>query len=157
MDNVTNTLITRPDSFGRQWIYVTDSQVRDHPKGHFGVFIWIICLWFACVGGLEIVLGGLSSMPRLVYGVFVFITAVGLVLRNRLAYLMALFVPMIFLIRFFSQATGYGTTTISAAQYYDLFNALIAVAVCFYMFEGDRPNFIFRRRYRSYRAESSNE
>jgi hypothetical protein len=22
------------------------------------------------------------------------------------------------------------------------------------MFEGDRPNFIFRRRYRSYRAES---
>jgi hypothetical protein len=25
------------------------------------------------------------------------------------------------------------------------------------MFEGDRPNFIFRRRYRSYRAESSNE
>ena len=96
-------------------------------------------------------------MPRLVYGVFVFITAVGLVLRNRLAYLMALFVPMIFLIRFFSQATGYGTTTISAAQYYDLVNALIAVAVCFYMFEGDRPNFIFRRRYRSYRAESSNE
>ena len=157
MDNVTNTVITRPDSFGRQWIYVTDLQVRDHPKGHFGVFIWIICLWFACVGGLEIVLGGLSSMPRLVYGVFVFITAVGLVLRNRLAYLMALFVPMIFLIRFFSQATGYGTTTISLAQYYDLVNALIAVAVCFYMFEGDRPNFIFRRRYRSYRAESSNE
>ena len=85
MDNVTNTLITQPDSFGRQWIYVTDSQVYDHPKGHFGVFIWIICLWFACVGGLEIVLGSISSMPRLIYGVLVFITSAGLVLRNRLA------------------------------------------------------------------------
>jgi hypothetical protein len=157
MDNVTNTLITRPDSFGRQWIYVTDSQVREHPKGHFGVFIWIICLWFACVGGLEIVLGSISSMPRLVFGVLVFITSAGLVLRNRLAYLLALFVPMIFLIRFFSQATSFGTTIVNPSQYYDLINAMVAVGVCFYMFEGDRPNFIFRRRYRSYRAESSNE
>jgi hypothetical protein len=81
-------------------------------------------------------------------------TGAGLVVRNRLAYLLALFIPIIFLIRFFSEATGYGTVMVSPAQYYDLLNALVTVGVCFYMFEGDRPNFIFRRRYRSYRAES---
>jgi hypothetical protein len=115
--------------------------------------IWLICLWFVCVGGLEIVLGSSTSLQRLAYGLALFATGAGLVVRNRLAYLAALFVPMIFLIRFFSQATGYGTVTISPAQYYDLINALVTVGLCFYMFEGDRPNFIFRRRYRSYRTE----
>ena len=75
-------------------------------------------------------------------------------LRNRLAYLAALFVPMIFLIRFFSGASGYGGLLSGPAQYYDLCNALGVVGGCFYLFEGDRAKFIFRRRYRSYRAES---
>ena len=154
MNHTRETIITQPDSFGRQWIYVTEAEVRSHKKGHFGIVIWMICLWFACVGGLEIVLGSSSSLPRLVYGVLVFMTGAGLVVRNRLAYLFALFIPIIFLIRFFSEATGYGTVMVSPAQYYDLLNALVTVGVCFYMFEGDRPNFIFRRRYRSYRAES---
>lgn len=157
MNNVDNTIITQPDSFGRQWIYVTDAQVRGHSKGHFGIFIWIVCLWFSCVGGLEIILGSSSSLPRLVFGILVFLVGAGLVVRNRLAYLLALFVPIIFLIRFFSQATGYGTAMVTPAQYYDLVNALVTVGVCFYMFEGDRPNFIFRRRYRSYRAEGLSE
>ena len=80
-------------------------------------------------------------------------TGAGLVVRHRLAYLLALFIPIIFLIRFFSEATGYGTVYF-AQNMLALINALVAVGVCFYMFEGDRPNFIFRRRYRSYRAES---
>jgi hypothetical protein len=115
----------------------------------------LICLWFVAVGGLEIVLGSSSSLPRLVFGVVLFLTGAGLVLRSRQAYLAALFVPMIFLIRFFSQASGYGGLLSGPALYYDLCNALVVVGVCFYLFEGDRPNFIFRRRYRSYRAESA--
>ncbi len=154
MNNESDTTLTQPDSFGRHWVYVSEAQVRGHVKGHFGLVIWLICLWFVCVGGLEIVLGSSTSLPRLAYGLALFVTGAGLIVRNRLAYLAALFVPMIFLIRFFSQATGYGIVTISPAQYYDLINALVTVGLCFYMFEGDRPNFIFRRRYRSYRAES---
>ena len=148
------TVTTQPDSFGRHWVYVTEAQVRGHAKGRFGLAIWAICLWFVVVGGLEIVLGSSSSLPRLVFGVVLFLTGAGLVLRNRLAYLAALFVPMIFLIRFFSQASGYGGLLSGPAQYYDLSNALVVVGGCFYLFEGDRPNFIFRRRYRSYHAES---
>lgn len=154
MNSESDTTLTQPDSFGRQWVYVSDAQVRRHAKGQFGLWIWAICLWFVCVGSLEIVLGSSTSLPRLAYGFALFGTGAGLVVRNRFAYLAALFVPMICLIRFFSQASGYGTLIVNTAQYYDLSNALVTVAVCFYMFEGDRPNFIFRRRYRSYRAES---
>jgi hypothetical protein len=128
--------------------------VRSHAKGRFPPVIWLICLWFVCVGGLEIVLGSSASLLRLTYGLLLFAAGAGLVVRNRLAYLVALFLPLIFLIRFFIQAAGFGTIVISPGQYYDLINALVTVVVCFYMFEGDRPNFIFRRRYRSYRAES---
>ena len=154
MNSESDTTLTQPDSFGRQWVYVSDEQVRGHAKGQFGLLIWAICLWFVCIGGLEIVLGSSTSLSRLAYGFALFGTGAGLVLRNRFAYLVALFIPMIFLIRFFSQASGYGTIMVNTAQYYDLINALVTVVVCFYMFEGDRPNFIFRRRYRSYRAES---
>jgi len=148
------TVTTQPDSFGRHWVYVTEAQVRGHAKGRFGLAIWLICLWFVAVGGLEIVLGSSASLPRLVFGAVLFLTGAGLVLRNRQAYLAALFVPMIFLIRFFSGASGYGGLLSGPAQYYDLCNALVVVGGCFYLFEGDRPNFIFRRRYRSYQAES---
>ena len=99
-------------------------------------------------------MAGSASLLRLAYGLLLFAAGAGLVVRNRLAYLVALFLPLIFLIRFFIQAAGFGTIVISPEQYYDLINALVTVVVCFYMFEGDRPNFIFRRRYRSYRAES---
>lgn len=148
------TVVTQPDSFGRHWVYVTDAQVRSHAKGRFSLAIWVICLWFVAVGGFEIVLGSSASLPRMVFGLVLFLTGAGLVLRNWLAYLAALFVPMIFLIRFFSGASGYGGLLSGPAQYYDLCNALGVVGGCFYLFEGDRANFIFRRRYRSYRAES---
>ena len=32
---------------------------------------------------------------------------------------------------------------------------MVTILVCFYLFEGDRPNFIFRRRYRSYKSENA--
>ena len=148
------TDVTQLDSFGRHWVYVTAAQVRSHAKGRFSFAIWLVCLWFVAVGGFEIVLGSSASLPRMVFGLVLFLTGAGLVLRNRLAYLAALFVPMIFLIRFFSGASGYGGLLSGPAQYYDLCNALVVVGGCFYLFEGDRANFIFRRRYRSYRAES---
>ena len=44
MNNTRETIITQPDSFGRQWIYVTEAEVRSHKKGHFGIVIWMICL-----------------------------------------------------------------------------------------------------------------
>lgn len=154
MNSECDTVLTQPDSFGRHWVYPSEAQVRSHAKGRFPPAIWLICLWFVCVGGLEIVLGSSASLLRLAYGLLLFAAGAGLVVRNRLAYLVALFLPLIFLIRFFIQAAGFGTIVISPGQYYDLINALVTVVVCFYMFEGDRPNFIFRRRYRSYRAES---
>ena len=154
MNSESDTILTQPDSFGRHWVYVSEAQVRGHKKGKFEPLIWTICLWFVCVGGLEIILGSSTSLPRLCYGFAMFAVGVGLVFRNRQAYLVALFIPIILVIRFFSQATNYGTIVVSPSQYYDLINALVTVGVCFYMFEGDRPNFIFRRRYRSYRAES---
>ena len=90
------TVTTQPDSFGRHWVYVTEAQVRGHAKGRFGLAIWLICLWFVAVGGLEIVLGSSASLPRLVFGAVLFLTGAGLVLRNRQAYLAALFVPRFF-------------------------------------------------------------
>ena len=70
MNNTRETIITQPDSFGRQWIYVTEAEVRSHKKGHFGIRIenlvyvfkimWINCfrqlllpaafsLWCSCI------------------------------------------------------------------------------------------------------------
>jgi len=69
------TVTTQPDSFGRHWVYVTEAQVRGHAKGRFGLAIWVICLWFVAVGGLEIVLGSSASLPRLVFGAVLFLTA----------------------------------------------------------------------------------
>ena len=154
---MSDTNLTQPDSFGRHWVYVTEAEIRSHKKGYFGTFIWLVCLWFICVGGLEVILGANTTLVRLFFGALLFFTGVGLCVRKRFAYLLALFIPLVFIIRFFSTAAGYGTVSISPSQYYDLCNAMITVGVCFYLFEGDRPNFIFRRRYRSYRTELEQE
>ena len=82
--------LTQPDSFGRHWVYVTEAEIRSHKKGHFGTFIWLVCLWFICVGGLEVILGANTTLVRLFFGVLLFFTGVGLCVRKRFAYLLAL-------------------------------------------------------------------
>ena len=65
MNNTRETIITQPDSFGRQWIYVTEAEVRSHKKGHFGIVIWMICLWFACVDSILFIYNGCCNCLEL--------------------------------------------------------------------------------------------
>ena len=79
MNSECDTVLTQPDSFGRHWVYPSEAQVRSHAKGRFPPVIWLICLWFVCVGGLEIVLGSSASLLRLTYGLLLFAAGAGLV------------------------------------------------------------------------------
>ena len=74
MDEKPHIVLTQPDSFGRHWVYVSDLEVRGLSKGRFGGVIFLICVWFVAIGALEIVLGSSSSLPRLIYGVVLFVT-----------------------------------------------------------------------------------
>lgn len=155
---MNNTVKTLPDSFGRQWVYVTGAEALAHPQGRPGILIYLIVLWFMGAGVLELTSPHLGIVG-FGFALLSILVGVGLVLRNRVAYLLALFLPwrhflgLIPVLRLVEIAPDYSAYSFVLA----FINAGIGFLVAFYLFEGDRPNLIYRNRYRSYRAEAEAE
>lgn len=153
---------TVPDKNGFQWVHVPREMAHGHPKGRPGIVLWLIAAWFAASGGLEVALvaaagtawwSGLLGFASLAAGV-------GLILRVPWAYVLAVLLPARFVVGFVMAIGGGAQGLTGAAQVDQLFvlaQAVIAVAVTFYLIEGERPNLIYRLRYRSYAAERQAE
>ena len=134
---------------GIPWVYVDPAQARAHPKGQLtwvltaiGGYLVLTGLWKAWVfadagyawgvvilGGILPLLAGAGLLLRMPWAIVVTIVMAGFTLYAFVRNLRA--DPDLFL----------------------LVDALIAVGIIFYLIEGDRPNFIYRHRYRKYSVE----
>jgi len=152
---------TVADANGAQWVHVSRDAARAHRKGRPGVLLWAIAAWFAASGGLEVALAA-AGAPWWTgaLGALSLVAAAGLILRVPWAYVLAVLLPARYIIGFV-QAIGGGAVALTGAPQLDqalvLAQAVISVLVIFHLVEGERPNLIYRHRYRSYEAERSVE
>ncbi|MEM9901641.1 MAG: hypothetical protein AAF865_09845 [Pseudomonadota bacterium] len=158
----TYVVRTVPDKNGFQWVHIPRAAAHAHAKGKPGLVLWLMAAWFAASGGLEIALMLAVGTPWWsgLLGALSFLTGVGLILRVPWAYILGVLLPARFVVGFV-MALGGGAQDLSSAgqadQVFVLAQAVIAVAVIFHLIEGERPNLIYRHRFRSYAAERQAE
>ncbi|MEM1429981.1 MAG: hypothetical protein AAGG09_11030 [Pseudomonadota bacterium] len=162
MSDQRDLIRTVPDKNGYQWVHVPRDAAHAHPKGRPGLVLWAIAAWFAASGGLEVALVLAAGTPWWsgALGMLSLAAGVGLILRVPWAYVLAVLLPARFVVGFV-MALGGGAQDLSQAaqadQLFVLAQAVIAVAVTFHLLEGERPNLIYRLRFRSYAAERQAE
>lgn len=149
---------TVPDANGAHWVHVSAEEVRAHPKGRPGLVLWAIAAWFAASGALEMALVQAAGAPVWsgVLGLLSLLTGVGLILAVPWAYVLAVLLPARFIVGFAQTLGADGAGSLAFGPFGHvvvLVQAVIAVVVIFHLVEGDRPNLIYRRRFRSYSAE----
>lgn len=138
---------------GIPWVNVTPQQARNHPKGKLNAILWVIALFFFLTGALRIyfaIADGYGIQFALLSGVWPLLVGLGLAFRVPWAVVMACIsagLSMYFLIRSF----GVG------ADVFLLVQTLISVGILFYLVDADRPNLIYRHRYRKYSAQKEDE
>lgn len=137
---------------GLNWVYVDPGQVRAHPKGRLNAILWAIVLFLVGSGLLKLVVfvnAGASLSIALLSGLLPVLTGLGLALRVPFALVIAIIMAGITL---YSTVGAMG----SDQSIWFLFDSLVAVGIIFYLLDGDRPNFIYRHRFRKY-SELSND
>jgi hypothetical protein len=158
MSDDRETVRTVGDANGAQWVHVPRAEAHAHPRGRPGLLLWLVAAWFAASGGLEVALVLAAGAPLVsgALGALSLVAAAGLILRVPWAYVLAVLLPARFVIGFV-QAIGGGAVGLTGApevdQVFVLVQAVVSVLVVFYLLEGERPNLIYRHRYRSYEAE----
>ena len=126
---------------GAQWVNVTPEMARAHPQGKLNLALWCIAAVFVAFGILRIASAVLDG-GGLFAGCLQVFTGVLLAMRAPWAVLIA---GAQMLLTIFSLVTGgFGDHWIGLALLMFSFGAL------FYLIEGERPNLIYRHRYRSY-------
>ncbi|MEM6896927.1 MAG: hypothetical protein AAF576_06075 [Pseudomonadota bacterium] len=152
-----DTILTEPDTFGRHWVYVTATEAFAHPRGRPGPAEYAIALWFAGVGAFEAALnisfGAFGIVPA-VFTVLLLGCAVGLILRMPWAFVAAILLAVREMFGFIQLIGGGAFEVPPLLAAYGVTNAVIGTGIIFYLVEGDRPNLIYRHRYRSYRTEA---
>ncbi len=149
------------------WVTVTAAEAEGHPKGRPGLAIYLISLWLVALAGLYLApfgIFGFSQTPILFlfWGILALNAAVFLALGSLLGWICAMVLAAREVILFVANFAGTGTSRIHdmvaamlptvTANYLILALAVIATVVLLYLWEGDRPNLIYRHRYRQYSA-----
>jgi len=151
------TVLTEPDALGRHWVYVTAEEAFSHPKGRPGIAQYAMALWFAGIGAFEAAINlnfGAFGVVQAVFTLLLLACAVGLVIRAPWSYVLAILLAVREMFGFIQLIGGGAFDVPPFLALYGVANAIIGTGIIFYMVEGDRPNFIYRHRYRSYRAEA---
>ncbi|MGR3433672.1 MAG: hypothetical protein ACU0CO_02085 [Shimia sp.] len=146
-------LMTEPDALGRHWVHVGRARALAHPKGRPGLLLLAIAAWFAAIGAFEVSVGLRNGLwLEVALGTLTALTGLGLALRVPWAWVLGIVLPTRQIFGFMS-LVGAGTDAPVIATVYGVVNAIVGVGVIFHLLEGDRPNLIYRHRFRSYRAE----
>lgn len=133
---------------GIPWVYVSPEEVRAHPKGRLSPTLWATGLFFIASGlakGWVLAAGGAGTGLALLAGALPLLTGVGLLIRAPWALVLAVVSAGLTLFSLFRDIGG------EAGLYY-LAEALVMAGILFYLLDGDRPNFIYRHRFRKYSA-----
>lgn len=133
---------------GIPWVYVTREQAWAHPKGRLGVVLWAIGLMFIGVGLTKgwLIYGVSDSLGLALFNaLWPVLTGAGLLLRVPWAVYLAV-VSAGFTI--YALIRGFG----DPQSVFYLMETVAYVGALFYLIDGDRPNLIYRHRYRQYSA-----
>ncbi|WP_133064531.1 hypothetical protein [Marivivens niveibacter] len=143
---------------GAQWVHVTPEMARAHPQGKVNIPIIVIGLIFAATGIWK-VWGYLEFgyLSLLLGGALQLLTALTLLIRAPIA---LFFAGGQLLLSLFFTVTGGAMKTLSvsgpADSLFTLGFLIFSALSLFYLFEGDRPNLIYRHRYRSFAKRTEN-
>ncbi len=140
---------------GAQWVYVTPEMARGHPKGRLGATLWAIVAVFAAFGVLRIyAFVQTGNTILLVVALLQILTALMLAIRAPWAVGLA-GVQMV--LSLLGTITGDALRELAyldqAEAFLTLGNLIFSGLTLFYLFEGDRPNLIYRHRFRSFRGQ----
>jgi len=137
----------RPDpGAGIPWVDVTPQQARAHPKGRPGLTLYVIIAYLIVSGLFKLWAFTGAGYPVTVIvlgGALPVITGLGLWARMPWAIIVAIIMAG-FTLYAFARNIGADPSMLL------LVDALVAVSMIFYLVEGDRPNLIYRHRYRRY-------
>ncbi len=153
----------RQDTYsGIPWVYVSRAEVWAHPKGQLTGLLWAIALYLilAGIGKAGLLIGqGVPVGWALLLGAFPLACGMGLILRAPWAVVLAAVsagLTVFQLLGGLGQVGALGGNAVDfgglSPQFWTLIHLLISVGIVFYLIDGDRPNFIYRHRYRKYSA-----
>ena len=131
---------------GLRWVYVTRAEVFGHPKGRLNAILWGIVVFLIGTGLLKLWVFASAGAPLamvLLSGLLPILTGLGLAVRAPLALVAAIVMAGVTLYSTM-RAMGEGQSIVI------LMDAVLAFGIIFYLLDGDRPNFIYRHRFRKY-------
>ncbi len=133
---------------GIPWEHVPGDQVRAHPKGKLNAALWLIAAYLLLSGGAKVWILAGQSVPIWVLvlgGILPFITGLGLIARMPMSIILAVVLAGVGAYSFLQGLRAAATPLV-------LVDGLIAFGILGYLLEGERPNFIYRHRFRKYSA-----
>lgn len=137
----------KPDAYsGIPWVHVDPETARAHPKGQLTLALRVIAGYLVAIGLFKLWVfwgAGYAAGVIVLGGVLPILAGLGLWARMPWAVVVTL-VMAGFNLYAFVRNVGADPGLLL------LFDGIASVAIIFYLVEGDRPNFIYRHRYRKY-------
>lgn len=136
---------------GIPWVYVGRAAAHAHPKGQLGPVEWAIAVFMILAGLGKIwayLADGTGLLPALGIAIWPVLAGIGLIARVPWALVMTVVSAGITLLLMFRGLKG-GMAGDAVAWIY-LVEMLIFTGIIFYLMDGERPNLIYRHRYRKY-------
>lgn len=134
---------------GLPWVYIEPEQARSLSMGKLGVVLWLIVAYFITAAVLKAYWvwdAGLGFGFIVLNAIWPLLTGLGLAFRVPWAVMMAI-VSTALTVFMIVQGLGGPTDLILLAE------MVINVAALFYLMDADRPNLIYRHRYRQYSVD----
>ncbi|AKS46619.1 hypothetical protein SAMN05444287_1736 [Octadecabacter temperatus] len=134
---------------GIPWVNVTAQEAHAHPLGKLGPIEWVIVVYFIGISILKFWLSfdyGMGLGGAFLNSIWPFLVGLGLALRVPWAVIMAMISAAL---TAYALVRGLG----GGGDLITLFEMIASVGILFYLIDADRPNLIYRHRYRKYSVE----
>lgn len=135
---------------GIPWVDVTPEQARHHPKGQLNWVLWLIVVYFIGIAVFKfwwVLDAGGGLFIAVLNAIWPFLAGVGLALRVPWSIIMAIVAAGVTVWALVRGLGGDGSIIV-------LLETVANVGILFYLMDGDRPNLIYRHRYRKYSVEA---
>lgn len=136
---------------GIPWVYVEPEKARAHPKGKLNAVMWLIVAYFLAVAVLKVYLSfryGAGFAVAFLNAIWPLLAGLGLALRVPWSIVMAMVSAGLTIYALLQGVEG-PNPLLTLGQ------TIINVGILFYLIDGDRPNLIYRHRYRKYSVENA--
>lgn len=144
---------SKPDFYtGIPWVYITGEQARSLPRGQLNLTLWLIVGYFilnAAIGVALVLTFDAGLGTALLYGILPLLTGLGLAFRVPWSVVLAMVATGL---SAYALIRGLGGNGILA-----LLQTIANIGILFYLVDGDRPNLIYRHRYRKYSVEDGTD